>query len=100
MARGYAPEGTLCLFEENLAPNDLRRFAALLGEQRTGISAVFCAAPDGTHRYAVCCHHTDLRPLCKQWNQALDGRGGGDKALVQGSVKADKKAIEEYFAAL
>ena len=100
MAQGYAPEGTLCLFEENLAPNDLRRFAALLGENRSGISAVFCAAEDGSHRYAVCCHNTDLRPLCKAWNQALEGRGGGDKALVQGSVKADKKAIEEYFAAL
>ena len=100
MAQGYAPEGTLCLFEENLAPNDLRRFAALLGEKRTGISAVFSSAPDGSHRYAVCCHHTDLRPLCKDWNQALNGRGGGDKALVQGSVRADKKAIEDYFAAL
>ena len=99
-AAGFAPEGTLCLFEQGLAPNDLRRFAALLGETRTGISAVFCEAGDGSHRYAVCCHHTDLRPLCKEWNQALNGRGGGDKALVQGSVRADRKAIEDYFAAL
>ena len=100
MAEGVEKEGTLCLFEEGLAPNDLRRFAALLGEKRSGISAVFCRAEDGSFRYAVCCHHIDLRPLCKDWNQALNGRGGGDKALVQGSVRADRKAIEEYFAVL
>ncbi len=99
-AAGFAPEGTLCIFEEGFAPNDLRRLAALLGENRTGISAVFCAADDGSYRYAVCCHHTDLRPLCREWNQTLDGRGGGDKALVQGSVRADRKAIEEYFSVL
>ena len=81
-------------------PNDLRRYAALLGERRSGISAVFCRAEDGSFRYAVCSHHIDLRPLCKDWNQALNGRGGGDKALVQGSVRADQKAIEEFFAAL
>ncbi|MBR5558791.1 MAG: alanyl-tRNA editing protein [Oscillospiraceae bacterium] len=100
MVEGLAPEGTICLFEEGLAPNDLRRLAAMMGERRNGISAVFCSAEDGSHRYAVCCHGTDLRPLCKAWNQALNGRGGGDKALVQGSVRADRKAIEDYFAAL
>ena len=94
-----AGTGTVCLFEQDLAPSDLRRFAALLGESRKGISAVFVPAEGGL-RYAVCCHSTDLRPLCKAWNAALSGRGGGDAALVQGSVAAPRQQVEQYFAGL
>lgn len=99
-AAALPAEGNLCLFEEGLDANGLRRFAALLGERRSGLSAVFCADGAGGFRYAVCRHGGDLRPLCKEWNQALAGRGGGDKALVQGSLKADRQAIEAYFTKL
>ena len=42
----------------------------------------------------------DLRELTKELNTALSGRGGGKPNFVQGSVNAEKSAIEAFFAAL
>ena len=36
----------------------------------------------------------------KAMNEALDGRGGGSKEMFQGSLKAAREQIEEYFANL
>ena len=40
----------------------------------------------------------DLRALTKGLNAALSGRGGGKPEFVQGSVGAERGAIESFFA--
>ena len=40
----------------------------------------------------------DLRALGKAMTQTLGGRGGGKPDFVQGSVRADRAAIEAFFA--
>ena len=40
----------------------------------------------------------NLKELTKTLNQTLDGRGGGKPDFVQGSVRADRAAIETFFA--
>ena len=39
----------------------------------------------------------DLRAASRDINSALEGRGGGAPGMIQGSVRASRKEIEEYF---
>ena len=39
----------------------------------------------------------DVRPLGKELNSALGGRGGGKPEMIQGSVSAARAEIEAFF---
>ncbi|QEY33996.1 hypothetical protein FL966_02440 [Caproiciproducens galactitolivorans] len=93
------PEGTknLCLFEENLTPNDLRTFCLLLCERCSGIAAVFSGDETQGYKYAIGSTSEDVRPFIKEFNKALNGRGGGSKGLVQGTVKGSQKEIHRFI---
>lgn len=82
-------------FAENLSPVQIRQFADILAEQ-TGWAAVFSEAPNGGYQYAICSHSVDVRPICKELNQALNGHGGGKPAVVQGAVQASQREIETF----
>ncbi len=82
-------------FAENLSPVQIRQFADILAEQ-TGWAAVFSEAPNGGYQYAICGHNVDVRPICKELNQALNGHGGGKPAVVQGAVQASQSQIETF----
>lgn len=88
--------GDLCRFEDDLAPDDLRRYALLLAEKCGGTAAVFCGA-DGGYRYALANAHADVRPVGNELNAAFSGRGGGSKELVQGSLKGSREELERFF---
>ena len=49
-------------------------------------------------KYAIGQRGGDLRALTKELNAALSGRGGGKPEFVQGSVGAERGAIEAFFA--
>ena len=49
-------------------------------------------------KYAIGQRGGDLRVLTKGLNAALSGRGGGMPEFVQGSVGAEREAIEAFFA--
>lgn len=82
-------------FAENLSPVQIRQFADILAEQ-TGWAAVFSEAPNSGYQYAICSHSVDVRPICKELNQALNGHGGGKPAVVQGAVQASQSEIETF----
>lgn len=88
--------GNICVFESNLTPNDLRKFCLLLCERCSGSVAVFSGDEETGYKYALGSAGEDVRPLGKELNQSFNGRGGGSKELVQGSVKATQKKLE-YF---
>lgn len=92
-------EGTknLCLFEEHLVPDDLRRFCLLLCGRCPGAVAVLSDDGAGGYKYALGSASGDVRPLGKELNQAFGGRGGGSKELVQGSVRGEKSELEQFF---
>ena len=73
-----------------LGPDGLRRLAAALSETRPGVCCAV-SEKEGGLAYAIACtgEGADLRPLCKELNAALDGRGGGKPGFVQGSCAAD-----------
>ncbi len=99
MKAAAVPEDSerVCMFEDGLSPDDLRRYALLLARRCGGAAAAFSGTA-GNYRYALAGVGTDVRPFGKRMNAALKGRGGGSAELVQGSVKAERGAVERFFA--
>lgn len=90
-------KGTVLLFEE--------LDAAALRELVNGSlarGAALCAAYSGSdragYRYIMGSGGADLRPLVKEMNAGLNGRGGGSAQMVQGSLNAREKDIRAWWA--
>ena len=95
-AAQYQNAGDVLLFEEGLKPDGLRRLADAIQSTCGGRAAVFSPTADG-FQYAIGQENGDLRAFTKAMNTALNGRGGGKPFFVQGSVKATRKEIEQFF---
>ena len=89
--------GKVLLFQEGLSADSVRRLAVAVMETCGGRCAVFSGSDEEGYKYALGEKDGDLRELIKQMNTALNGRGGGKPFFAQGSVKADQKAIREFF---
>lgn len=100
IARSCANGGNVLHFEDGLAPDGVRRLAIAIGEVCGGRAAVFSAQAGGGYAYALCQEGGDLRQLSRTMNESLTGRGGGKPNFVQGSVQADRAAVEAFFASL
>lgn len=95
-AEGFRDRGDTLLFETGTTPDGLRRLATAVAETCGGVAAVFSPGAEGTS-YALCRPGGDLRSLCKELNETLNGRGGGKPELVQGSVQAKEDEIRAFF---
>ena len=95
-ADGFRNAGNVLLFEPVMSPDSLRRLTVAIGEVCGGTCTVF-SGQDGDFKYAMV-STDDLRPVCKELNAALNGRGGGKPNFVQGSVNATQEAILDHFA--
>ena len=98
-AESYAGAGNVLLFEDEMSADSVRKLCDAVTQKCGGRCALFAGA--GTSwKYAMGEADGDLRELTKDLNAALSGRGGGKPNFVQGSVNAEKSAIEAFFAAL
>ena len=96
-ARQLSGAGDVLRFEEGLEPDGVRRLAVAVAETCGGLAAVFSGKDGEGYKYALCGGDRDLRAFSKEFNQALDGRGGGKQGFVQGSVRAGEEAIRAFF---
>jgi len=95
-AEQYAGAGDVLLVEGPMSSESVRKLCAAVQETCGGRCAVF-AGEGGAYQYAVGHPGGDLRPLVKELNAALNGRGGGKPTFVQGSVQAEAPAIRAFF---
>ena len=95
-AASCAGQGDLLLFTE-LEGDGLRKLADAVSRSSGGLAAVFTGS-GSAYRYALAWADRDIGPVVKPMNAALHGRGGGRGSLAQGSVEADKEAIQAWFA--
>lgn len=71
-----------------------------------GVAEVCAVLSDGTGKsagrlnYVIASKDTDLRPLCKELNRRLGGRGGGKPHMVQGSFAASRDEAEAALSRL
>ena len=80
-------------FEENLSAGEVSKYALLLSMQ-SNMAFVFSKENDGLYRYAIASSILDVRNICKKINTSLNGKGGGKKDLVQGSIESGRENIE------
>ena len=97
VAARYAGSGDVLLFEDEMGGESVRRLCDAVAETCGGRCAVFAGA-GSAWKYAIGQRGGDLRALTKELNAALSGRGGGMPEFVQGSVGAEREAIEAFFA--
>ena len=95
-----ASSGPLTLFEDGMAPEELRHFALTLSARRPDAVAVFSGSDAEGYRYCIARQGGDIRALTKAFNAALSGRGGGSAVLTQGSVPAARADIEKALEPL
>ena len=98
IADEQAGAGNVLHFEEGLSPDGVRRLCDALLHKCGGIAAVFSRRDEG-FLYALGTEQGDLRPLVRELNSALHGRGGGKPCFAQGSVQASRKEISAFFKA-
>lgn len=96
-AESYVNEGSIVLFEDGLDAEGVRKLAAAVMEVCGGRAAVFSGSDAEGYKYAIGEGNGDLRAFVKSLNTALNGRGGGKPFFAQGSVRADRAAIEAFF---
>ena len=92
----YAGKGDVVLFEGDMSADSVRRLCDAVLDTCGGRCAVF-AGEDGNFKYAIGIREGDIRPLIKELNGALNGRGGGKPNFAQGSVAAKEADIQAFF---
>ena len=90
--------GDVLLFEAAMAPDSVRTLCDAVMTACGGRCAIFAGSNEAGWKYAIGGGEADLRPLCKELNTALSGRGGGKPNFVQGSAAATRAEIEAFFS--
>lgn len=97
-AENYANSGNVLHFEEGLDSVGVRELTDAIAACCGGTAAVFSGSDESGYSYCLASRSADLRPLGKEMNQALSGRGGGKPGFQQGSVRCTEKEIRQFFA--
>ena len=83
---------------EDLAADGVRRAAIAIQETCGGKAVVFSGNDDTGYKYAAGLPGGDLRAWVKEFNTALNGRGGGKPGFVQGSISAKWDEIVAFMS--
>lgn len=65
--------------------------------KRTGGSVCVCTFDENGCRYCMGSMKEDIRPLGKKLNEALKGRGGGSREMIQGTWQATVGQVREIL---
>jgi alanyl-tRNA synthetase len=87
----------LLVFEEHLLPVQLRQFCTMLYEAKKGSVVLVCSGEEGLYQYAAGSSQADMREFCRLLNGKLNGRGGGNTLLAQGTLMASFQEIQKVF---
>ena len=86
----------IILFKEKTDSFIMRNVVNSLVTVRSGFSAFFSGDDETGYNYIIGCKSGDLTEIQKKLN-LLGAHGGGKAQMIQGSVKAAKKEIEEIL---
>lgn len=82
------------IFESNLETPVMRNVINQLVEKYDGISAIFVGSDTTGYNFIIGSQKTDCRIIAAALKNKLEARGGGSAVMVQGSLKAQREAIE------
>lgn len=90
--------GNLVIFDELLDNNNLRNLVNAGVPLAGGVCAAFQGNDTDGYRYIIGSANVKLRAWAKEFNAALNGRGGGSEEMIQGTVTASAEEIRTYLA--
>jgi len=91
-------DGNYCFFYTSAFDiNSLRILINEAVKHCGGIAAAFSGSDEAGYNYVMGSAHVDLRAKSKEINAAISGRGGGSPEMIQGSSKAQRADIENFF---
>ena len=96
IAASMEGRGNVVCFEAGLDSTGVRTLAEKIAGRCSGYAAVFSGS-EGSYGFCLARPGGDLRQLCKEMNGALNGRGGGRPEFQQGTLRATRAQIEEFF---
>lgn len=97
IAQDYAGQSRVLHFEDALDGGELRELATAISSHCDGLIAAFSGSDADGYSYCLT-GREDLRQLNKEMTEALSGRGGGKPNFQQGSLKATRQQILNFFA--
>ena len=95
-AQEQAGKGDVVLFEGDMSADSVRKLCDAVLNTCGGRCSIF-AGSESNFKYAIGLREGDVRPLVKELNAALNGRGGGKPNFAQGSVAASEADIKVFF---
>lgn len=96
-AAGFEPDtDKTAVFENGLDIKELQLLADALCQKAGGIRGAFSGADDA-FSFAICGEETALGNFFAKFKAAFNTRGGGRNGIRQGTVCADRAAIEGLF---
>lgn len=96
LAKVKKDQKDVLLFLEELDPQIVREAVNTLVKEHDGICGIFTKEEKG-YKFILGSSFVDLRETAKILKEKLDARGGGSKAMIQGSVNASKQAIKQVI---
>ncbi len=87
----------IIIFTAKCDTKTLRELVNKAKEKSGNICAAFSGNDNEGYSYIIHSKNSDICALAKDINEKLSGRGGGKSPMIQGSVKAAKETIKEYF---
>lgn len=96
LANSVQSSGNYVAVLEHVEMDELRDFANKAVLSVSGI-LVALIGHDGDYKYIMASSNVDLRAKVKDINAKLNGRGGGQPQMIQGSLFATLEEIKAYF---
>lgn len=97
-AEQCSSEAPICLLEEDLSPDEMKRFVNKIMTKTPYPVLVLTPETEG-FKYALGKRDTLVQTVCKALNESFSGKGGG-REICQGSLKGDAQSIFEKFKVL
>lgn len=98
-AAQYEDGAKVIVEETDCDMTSLRQYANLLKE-KAAIVAVFSIKDKNSdipqYNYVLASKEQDLRSICKLLNQQFEGKGGGTKEMVQGSITGGLEQVKDF----
>lgn len=92
-----AVEGNRCFFEGELSSDELRALVNGAVELTGGVCAAFSGDDNNGYRFVMGSRSVAMKNKLKEMNTVFHCKGGGTDAMVQGSIKATKQQIMDFF---
>ncbi len=89
-------ERSVYFFEEGISTNEMRYLMNMALEKVKEFCIVFVPNQEG-FQYIAGSKTKDIREFGEEFQKRFEGKGGGKKEMIQGSVKGKKEEIESFI---